>query len=130
LEEEAAEDIVIEIELLAVDAGGLDAVPTDMLEDKPEVLSVKQRNASVQTDTFLREKIDQILEGLPKNQIMSFMNVLEQFISKEKEEGGNYEECFRNLKQVVRLCFVIFIIHMIFSEFYSGQHGGMEISKV
>ena len=51
------EEIVIEMELITVDADVLDDLLADMLEDMPEDLSVKQRNASVHTETCLRDRI-------------------------------------------------------------------------
>ena len=108
--------IVSEMELIRVDDGGLYGVCEDMLEDMPEDLSVKKRNTSVQTDTCPREKFWQILGGLPQKEIMSFMNVLAQIISMErnKECENELEECFMKLEQVAYLCYVIFIIHIIF----------------
>ena len=114
LEEEDAEVIVSEMELIRVDDGGLYGV----CEDMPEDLSVKKRNTSVQTDTCPREKFWQILGGLPQKEIMSFMNVLAQIISMERNKGceNEFEECFMKLEQLAYLCFVIFIIHIIFQN--------------
>ena len=48
--------------------------------DIPEDLSVNHRTVSVQTETCLQDKFEEICEGFTKQQIRSLMNVLVQFV--------------------------------------------------
>merc|ERR1712142_850427 len=55
-------------------------------EDMPEDLSVKHRTVSVQTDTFVQQKLEQIFEGFSHNQIKFFMEILSHLNTPKKEE--------------------------------------------
>ena len=54
--------------------------------DMPEDLSAKQRNVSVQTETCLQNKFEELCEGFSQQQIRSLMNVLVQFVMTEDNE--------------------------------------------
>ena len=58
--------------------------------DMPEDLSTKHRTVSVQTDTSLQDKFEEIAKGFSRKQIRSLMNVLVTFVL--KEDDGNIQE--------------------------------------
>ena len=58
--------------------------------DMPEDLSTKHRTVSVQTDTSLQDKFEEIAKGFSRKQIRSLMNVLVTFVL--KEDDGNIED--------------------------------------
>ena len=76
---------------------GLEENTEEILDDSfemPEDLSAKHRTASVQTETCLLDKFEQIFKGFSPNQIRSLLNVLVTFISKEDDRNLDKLETF------------------------------------
>eukprot|EP00092_Neocalanus_flemingeri_P013056 GFUD01014070.1.p1 GENE.GFUD01014070.1~~GFUD01014070.1.p1 ORF type:complete len:372 (+),score=131.29 GFUD01014070.1:128-1117(+) len=65
--------------------------------DIPEDLSAKHRTVSVQTETCIQDKFEQIFEGFSQTQIKSLMNILVQYVLKEDNENNVNE--FDKFKQ-------------------------------
>ena len=76
----------------------------DDCEDMPEDLSVKHRTVSVQTETFIQDKLEEIFEGFSQNQIKFFLEILSNFKkSKEDESFVRVCENFSNVSEKVRM---------------------------
>jgi len=72
----------------------------DDCEDMPEDLSVKHRTVSVQTETFIQDKLEEIFEGFSQNQIKFFLEILSNFKkSKEDESFVRVCENFSNVSE-------------------------------
>ena len=67
-------------------------------EDMPEDLSVKHRTVSVQTETSIQDKLEEIFEGFSQNQIKFFMEVLSNF-KRPKEVESIARNC-ENISKV------------------------------
>ena len=77
---------------------------TEDCEDMPEDLSVKHRTVSVQTETFIQDKLEEIFEGFSQNQIKFFLEILSNFKrSKEDESFVRVCENFSNVSEKVRM---------------------------
>ena len=64
----------------------------------PEDLSVKHRTVSVQTETSIQDKLEEIFEGFSQNQIKFFIEVLSNF-KRPKE----VESIARNCKNISKV---------------------------
>ena len=60
-------------------------------EDMPEDLSVKHRTVSVQTETFIQDKLEEIFEGFSQNQIQFFMEILSNFKEPKEDEVRGFK---------------------------------------
>eukprot|EP00092_Neocalanus_flemingeri_P039151 GFUD01042613.1.p1 GENE.GFUD01042613.1~~GFUD01042613.1.p1 ORF type:complete len:351 (-),score=141.82 GFUD01042613.1:63-1043(-) len=69
--------------------------------DMPEDLSAKHRTVSVQTETCIHDKFEQIFEGFSQTQIKSLMNILVQYVLKEDDENNEnkFETFSRKFEQ-------------------------------
>ena len=82
---------------------------TEDSDDMPEDLSVKHRTVSVQTETSIQDKLEEIFEGFSQNQIKFFMEVLSNFkrpkevesIARNCENVSKVSEKVRRYKGII-----------------------------